>query len=53
MYHRINGELVAIGCFELTSKYYNSNYFMYKTKYAYLNLGVVGAIIELEFCKKL
>ena len=26
---------------------------MYKTKYSYLNLGVVGAIIELEFCRKL
>ena len=53
IYHRIDGELVAIGICEITDKYFNSGYFMYKTKYAYLNLGVVGAIVELEFCRKL
>lgn len=53
MYHRIDGELVAIGIIEITEKYFNSAYFMYKSKYAYLNLGVVGAIIELEYCQKL
>ena len=52
-YHRIDGELVAMSICELTNKYFNSAYFMYKTKYAYLNLGVVGAIIELEFCRAL
>ena len=53
MYHRIDGELVALGICELTPGYFNSGYFMYKTKYSYLNLGVVGAIIELEYCRKL
>jgi arginine-tRNA-protein transferase len=53
MYHRIDGELVAIGVIELTPTYFNSGYFIYKTKYAYLNLGVVGAMIELEYCRKL
>ena len=37
----------------MTQKYFNSSYFMYKTKYQYLNLGVVGAIIELEYCRNL
>jgi arginyl-tRNA--protein-N-Asp/Glu arginylyltransferase len=53
MYHLIDGELVAIGIFDLTNKYFNSAYFVYKSKYSYLNLGVVGAIMEIEFCKKL
>ncbi len=53
MYHRIDGELVAIGVIELTQTYFNSGYFIYKTKYSYLNLGVVGAMIELEYCRKL
>lgn len=53
MYHRIDGELVAIGICELSNKYFNSGYFMYKSKYSYLNLGVVGAIMEMEFCRKL
>ena len=53
MYHRIDGELVAIGVCDITEKYFNSAYFIYKSKYAYLNLGVVGAIIEIEFCRKL
>lgn len=53
IYHRIDGELVAISICEFTEKYFNSAYFMYKTKYSFLNLGVVGAVIELEFCRKL
>jgi arginyl-tRNA--protein-N-Asp/Glu arginylyltransferase len=53
MYHRIDGELVAIGVIDLTSSYFKSCYFIYKKKYSYLNIGVVGAIIELEYCKKL
>lgn len=53
MYHRIDGELVAIGILEITDKYFNSGYFMYKSKYSYLNLGVVGALIELEYCRQL
>jgi arginyl-tRNA--protein-N-Asp/Glu arginylyltransferase len=53
MYHRIDGELVAVGIIEITKNYFNSGYFLYKTKYSYLNLGVVGAMIELEYCRKL
>lgn len=53
MHHRIDGELVAIGIIELTETYFNSGYFIYKTKYSYLNLGVIGALIELEYCRKL
>ena len=53
MYHRIDGELVAIGVIDLTSSYFKSCYFIYKKKYSYLNLGVVGAMIELEYCRKL
>jgi arginyl-tRNA--protein-N-Asp/Glu arginylyltransferase len=51
IYHLIDGELVAIGICDFTNKYFNSAYFMYKTKYSFLNLGVVGAVVELELCR--
>jgi arginyl-tRNA--protein-N-Asp/Glu arginylyltransferase len=49
MYHRINGELVAIGVIDITQTYFNSGYFITKSKYSYLNLGVIGALIEIKY----
>lgn len=49
MYHRINGELVAIGVIDITQTYFNSGYFITKSKYSYLNLGVIGAMIEIKY----
>ena len=53
MYHRINGELVAIGVIDITQNYFNSGYFITKSKYSYLNLGVIGALIEIKYAQEL
>lgn len=51
MYHRIDGKLVAFGVIDLTKKYLDSCYFVYDPDYKFLNLGVVGAIREIEFMR--
>ena len=52
-YHRIDGRLVAVGVCDITDSYFNSAYFIYDPEFMFLNLGVVGAIRELEFCRRL
>ena len=49
MYHRIDGKLVAVGVFDMTTHFFNSAYFFYDPAYSFLNLGVVSAIRELEY----
>lgn len=51
MYHRLDGKLVACGIIDITNTTFNSAYFMYDPEYSFLNLGVVGAIIELEYMR--
>ena len=51
MYHRIDGKLVAIGVIDICKRFFNSAYFIYDPEYMFLNLGVVGAIRELEFMR--
>ena len=50
-YHRIDGKLVAVGDIDICDKYFNSAYFIYDPDYMFLNLGVMGAIREIEFCR--
>lgn len=50
-YHRIDGKLVAVGNIDICTQYFNSAYFIYDPDYMFLNLGVMGAIRELEFCR--
>jgi arginyl-tRNA--protein-N-Asp/Glu arginylyltransferase len=52
-YHRIDGILAAVGVVDITSRYLNSAYFIYDPDFMFLNMGVVGAIRELEFCRKI
>ena len=49
-YHRIDGKLVAVGVVDITSRFFNSAYFIYDPDFMFLSLGVVGAIRELEYC---
>ena len=49
MYHRLDGKLVAIGVLDVLPTYLNSAYFIYDPDYKFLNLGVVGALRELEW----
>lgn len=51
MYHRIDGKLVAFGVIDITKRFLNSAYFVYDPDYKFLNLGVVGAIRELEYMR--
>jgi len=49
LYHRIDGKLVAVSCLDITTKYLVSQYLMYDPDYAFLKLGVVSAVHELEY----
>jgi arginyl-tRNA--protein-N-Asp/Glu arginylyltransferase len=51
-YHRIDGKLVAMGVVDITNSCLNSQYFIYDPDFSFLCLGVIGAIHEIEFMKK-
>lgn len=53
MYHKIDDKVVAIGVIDMTRKLLNSEYFIFDPKFKHLSLGVVGAIHELQYMKKL
>lgn len=43
--------MVAVGALDLLNTYVNSGYFIYDPDYKFLNLGVVGALRELEYIR--
>lgn len=51
MYHRIDGKLVAVGLLDICPTTINSAYFIYDPDYRFLNMGVVGALIEMEYIR--
>ena len=51
IYHRIDGKLVAFSVNDICTTYFDSCYFVYDPEYKFLNLGVVGAIRELEYMR--
>ena len=51
LYHRIDGKLVAVGVLDITENIFNSQYFIYDPEFAFLHLGVVGAIHEIEYMR--
>jgi len=54
MYHRIDGRLAAIGVIDICpNSVFNSAYFMWDPDFKFLNMGTVGAIVELEYMKLL
>ena len=53
MYHRLDGRLVAIGVLDILENFMNSAYFIYDPEFKFLNLGVVGAIREIEYMNKM
>ena len=53
MYHRLDGKLVAVGHLDLTRTVLNSAYFIYDPDYKFLNLGVVGALMEMQYLNKI
>ena len=53
MYHRLDGKLVAVGSLDILYNVVNSGYFIYDPEFKFLSLGVVGAIREIEFMRKM
>jgi arginyl-tRNA--protein-N-Asp/Glu arginylyltransferase len=49
MYHRIDGKLVAVGVIDICRTVLNSAYFIYDPDFKFLNLGVVGALVEIQY----
>ena len=51
MYHRIDGKLVAVGILDICNTMMNSAYFIYDPDYKFLNLGIIGAITEMQYLR--
>jgi len=51
MYHRIDGKLVGVSVLDILPSTVSSVYFFYDPAYKFLNLGIVGAIREIEYTK--
>lgn len=47
MYHKIDGKLIAIGLIDISTTILNSAYFIYDPDFSFLNMGNVGALIEI------
>jgi arginine-tRNA-protein transferase len=53
MYHRIDGELFAVGVLDFTPSVSSSVYFFYDPKYEFLSPGTLGAIREIEYVNRI
>ena len=53
MYHKIDGVTVAIGVMDILDTYISSQYLLWDPKYAFLGLGKVSVIREIEYMKML
>ena len=51
LYHRLDGKLFAVSVLDICSTVMNAAYFIYDPDYRFLNPGVVGAIIEMEYMR--
>ena len=49
--HRIDGKIVAVGIVDILPTYLSSVYLYYDTDYQFLELGVVTAILEIEWAR--
>ena len=52
MYHRLDGKLVAVGNLDFLDKSISSGYFIYEPELKFLNLGVIGALREIEYMRR-
>lgn len=53
MLHRIDGKLIAVGVLDFTKNMVSSVYFFYDPAYKFLNLGIVGALREIEYVRNI
>ena len=49
--HRIDGKIVAVGVVDILPTYLSSVYLYYDTDFQFLDLGVLTAILEIEYAK--
>ena len=49
--HRIDGKIVAVGIVDILPTFLSSVYLYYDTDYQFLDLGVLTAILEIEYAK--
>ena len=49
--HRIDGKIVAVGVVDILPTFLSSVYLYYDTDYQFLELGVVTAILEIEWAR--
>ena len=49
--HRIDGKIVAVDIVDILPNYLSSVYLYYDTDYQFLDLGVVTAILEIEYAR--
>lgn len=52
MYHRIDGELFAVGVLDYTAESLSSVYLMYDPKFEFLSPGTLCALREIEHVRK-
>ena len=53
MYHKIDGKTIGVGVLDILDTIVVSQYFVWDPDYAFLNLGKVSVIRELEFMRML
>ena len=53
MCHRLDGRLVAVGVLDFCADYVDSAYFIYDPEFKFLNLGIIGALREIEYMRLL
>ena len=52
MYHRLDGKLFAVGVLDFTPQVLSSVYFFYDPEYEALSPGVLGALREIEYTRR-
>lgn len=54
MYHRLDGRLIGVGLIDICpSQVLNSAYFQWDPDFKFLNLGTLGALMEIQYMRLL
>ncbi len=53
MRHKIDGKVIAVGVLDFCPTVLSSVYFFYDPKYKFLNMGIVGALREIEYIRRI
>mgnify|MGYP001572356019 CR=1 FL=1 len=53
MYHGIDGRVIAVGVIDILKTIFHSAYFFYDPDFSFLHMGVVGAVMEMQYMRYL